>query len=42
MGLMDKMMERKMGKMSKEEKQNMMEKMMEKFFADIAQKISRR
>ncbi len=27
MGLMDKMMERKMGKMSKEEKQNMMEKM---------------
>jgi hypothetical protein len=29
------MMERVMGKMSNEEKQNMMEKMMEKFFADM-------
>ncbi len=35
MGLIDKMMESMTGRMSKEEKQEMMEKMMEKFFADM-------
>ncbi len=35
MGLMDKMMEFMIGRMSKEEKQEMVDKMMEKFFADM-------
>ena len=35
MGTMDKMMEFMMGKMSKEEKEEMMGKMMESFFADF-------
>jgi|GEM_PF-5571205 len=35
MGFKDKMMDRMMGKMSKEEKQNMMDKMMENFLADM-------
>ena len=35
MGFKEKMMDRMMGKMSKEEKQNMMDKMMENFFADM-------
>jgi len=35
MGMMDEMMESMMGKMSREEKQDMMGMMMEKFFADM-------
>ncbi len=35
MGMMEKMMDRMMGKMSKEEKEGMMSKMMDKFFADM-------
>lgn len=35
MGMMEKMMDRMMGKMSKEEKEDMMSKMMDKFFADM-------
>jgi hypothetical protein len=35
MGIMDKMMEFMMGRMSKEEKEEMMGKMMDKFFSVI-------
>jgi len=35
MGMMEKMMDRMMGKMSKEEKEDMMSKMMDKFFVDM-------
>ncbi len=35
MGMMEKMMDRMMGKMSKEEKEDMMSKVMDKFFADM-------
>ena len=35
MGFKDKMMDRIMGKMSKEEKEQMMDKMMKEFFADM-------
>ncbi len=35
MGVMDRMMEFMMGRMSKEEKNDMMDKMMGKFFADM-------
>jgi hypothetical protein len=36
MGMKDKMMDFMMGKMSKEDKEEMMDKMMEKFFADFS------